>query len=143
MISIAKNWKLHCTGWAAPLINMKYIRSSARQLSISRVALALIIPPFLAACAADSNVRRANVPVSPVSVGEPGDVSADALAGAMLRVGFSPQEILEKGPSIRRSLTQGGGAQARRRGELVALFSIWQGALYVTSNDTGTFIVEL
>ncbi|TVQ42509.1 MAG: hypothetical protein EA424_07850 [Planctomycetaceae bacterium] len=112
-------------------------------MSITRVAMALIIPSFLAACAADSNVRRVSEPVSPVSVGEPGDVPADALAGAMLRVGFSPQEILDMGPSIRRSLTQGGGAQARRQGELVALFSIWQGALYVTSNDTGTFIVEI
>ncbi len=112
-------------------------------MSISRIALSLMIPCFLAACAADSNVRRASVPVAPISIGEPGDVSADALAGAMLRVGFSPQEVLEMGPSIRRSLTQGGGAQARRQGELVALFSIWQGALYVTSSDTGTFVIEL
>lgn len=112
-------------------------------MSISRIALSLMIPCFLAACAADSNVRRASVPVAPISIGEPGDVSADALAGAMLRVGFSPKEIMDLGPSIRRSLTQGGGAQARRQGELVALFSIWQGALYVTSGDTGTFIVDL
>lgn len=96
----------------------------------------------MAACAADPNVRRVDAPVSSISVGEPGDVSADALALAMLRVGFSPDEILDMGPSIRRSLTQSGGAQARRGGELVALLSIWQGTLYVTSSETGTFVVE-
>lgn len=109
---------------------------------ISRVSLALAAASFLAACAADSNVSRVSAPVTAVSVGEPGDVSAEALARAMLRVGFSPREIVDMGPAIRRSLTQGGGAQARRQGEVVALFSIWEGALYVTSNDTGTFVVE-
>ncbi|MBB4208507.1 hypothetical protein LY39_02177 [Roseinatronobacter bogoriensis subsp. barguzinensis] len=117
-------------------------RYRVSDLKAIRCLGSLLVLPFMAACAADPNVRRVDAPVSSISVGEPGDVSADALALAMLRVGFTPQEILDLGPSIRRSLTQSGGAQARRGGELVALLSIWQGTLYVTSNETGTFVVE-
>lgn len=96
----------------------------------------------LAACAADSNVRRMNNTVTQMPVGEPGDISAMTLARAMTRVGFTREEILEFGPGIRRSLATSGGAQARRADELVALFSHMQGRIYVTSGNTGTFVVD-
>ena len=96
----------------------------------------------LAACGADPNVARTTEPVSGLSVGEPGDVSAESLARAMLRVGFTPEEVLELGPGIRRSLTQRGGAEARRGGQLIALFSSFGGRIYVTSERTGTFSTD-
>lgn len=97
---------------------------------------------LLAGCAADSNVQRVSEPVSSVAVGSPGDVSAMTLAGAMLRAGFSHEEILELGPGVRRSLAQGGGAQARRGGDVFALFSYNEGKLYVTSASSGTFVMD-
>ena len=104
--------------------------------------MAALSVAVLGGCAADPNVRRTTEPVASVSVGEPGEIRAEVLASAMLRVGFSPEEILELGPGIRRSLTERGGAEARRSGELIALFSSFGGRVYVTSERTGTFVVD-
>lgn len=97
---------------------------------------------LVAGCAADSNVQRVSEPVSSVAVGSPGEVSAMTLADAMLRAGFTRDEILELGPGVRRSLAQGGGAQARRGGDIFALFSYNEGKLYVTSVGSGTFVMD-
>lgn len=105
---------------------------------LSKLGLILI----LGACAGDPNLQRLNEPVTSISVGEPGDVSAMSLAEAMLRVGFSNDEVLELGPGIRRALTRSGGAQASREGEIVALFSLREGKLYVTGTESGTFVLD-
>lgn len=97
---------------------------------------------LLASCAADSNLRRISEPVSSIAVGSPGEVSAMTLASAMLRAGFTREEVLELGPGIRRSLAETGGAQARRQGEILALFSLNEGKLYVTSASSGTFVMD-
>lgn len=97
---------------------------------------------LLASCAADSNLRRVSEPVSSIAVGSPGEVTAMSLASAMLRAGFTREEVLELGPGIRRSLTETGGAQARRQGEILALFSLSEGKLYVTSASSGTFVLD-
>jgi len=96
----------------------------------------------LAACGSDPNMSRLSAPVSSISVGEPGEISAMALAESMLRVGFTREEILELGPGIRRSLNQNGGAQALRDGLIMALFSHRDGMLYVTSAASGTFVLR-
>lgn len=109
---------------------------------MSRCVLVALSVAVLGGCAADPNVRRATEQVASVAVGEPSDIRAEALATAMTRVGFSPEEILELGPGIRRSLTERGGAEARRSGELIALFSAFGGRVYVTSERTGTFVID-
>ena len=108
----------------------------------TRLSGGIIFSLVLASCSADDNVRRINEPVSSVEIGSPGEVSAMALARAMLRAGFTREEILDLGPSIRRSLAAGGGAQAERQGEIHALFSFKEGKLYVTSATAGTFIMD-
>lgn len=109
---------------------------AVRRASIILIALAI------ASCSADPNFRRVSDPVTSISVGEPGEVSATSLAGAMVRAGFTRAEILELGPGIRRSLASNGGAQARRDGRVLALFSYMQGRLYVTGANTGTFVLD-
>lgn len=116
---------------------MKGIASLAvRRTSVLCLVLAV------AACSADPNFRRVSDPVTSISVGEPGEVSAASLARAMIRAGFTRDEILELGPGIRRSLASNGGAQARREGRVHALFSYMQGRLYVTGSNTGTFVLD-
>ena len=116
---------------------MKGIVSLAgRRLSVFLLCLGV------AACSADSSMRRVSEPVTSISVGEPGEVSAASLAQAMVRAGFTRDEILELGPGIRRSLATNGGAQARRDGRVLALFSYMQGRLYVTGANTGTFVMD-
>lgn len=110
---------------------------------IKHTGLIAALAMALSACASDSNMRRSAAPVNEVAVGEPGDVRAETLASAMLRVGFSADEVLTLGPSVRRSLVLSGGAEARRQGELIALFSHAQGRLYVTSTRTGTFVLDV
>lgn len=107
-----------------------------------KVALLAASMTLLAACANDPNFSRMTEPVSTISVGEPGEISAMSLVQAMSRVGFTREEILDLGPGIRRSLNQTGGAQARRGQTLVALFSLRDGMLYVTSANSGTFTLR-
>lgn len=107
-----------------------------RMLGVLTVLLAV------SACSGDPNMRRVSDPVTSISVGEPGEVSASSLARAMVRAGFTRDEILELGPGIRRSLATNGGAQARREGRVLALFSYMQGRLYVTGANTGTFVLD-
>lgn len=102
-----------------------------------------LVAGALAGCASDTSYRKANDNVSTVTVGDPGEISATALAKAMIRAGFSHDEILELGPGIRRGLSESGGAQARRNGEIVALFSHKGGKLYVTSGSSGTFVTNM
>lgn len=109
---------------------------------VARVAGFVVFAVLLASCTADSNLRRVSDPVSNLAVGTPGEVSAMTLASAMLRAGFTRDEILELGPGIRRSLAESGGAQARRQGEILALFSVTEGKLYVTSASSGTFVMD-
>jgi hypothetical protein len=109
---------------------------------VARAAGFAVVALLLASCAADSNLRRVSEPVSNIAVGSPGEVSAMTLASAMLRAGFTREEILELGPGIRRSLAHSGGAQARRQGEILALFSFSEGKLYVTSASSGTFVMD-
>jgi uncharacterized lipoprotein YajG len=109
-----------------------------------RPAVALVAGSFLlAACSGDPNVQRVSEPVTSLSVGDPGNVSATALARGMTRAGFSRAEILEMGPAIRRALVTTGGAQARREGQIAAVFSHMDGNLYVTSETSGTFTVSI
>lgn len=118
------------------------LRSGRWRAHAGRAGSAVLLSAGLIACSTDPNIARMNEPVATVSVGEPGEVSAMALAEAMLRIGFTREEILELGPGIRRSLNAGGGAQARRGGLIIALFSHREGQLYVTSANTGTFVLS-
>ncbi len=111
-----------------------------RPLRLTSLVLATFL---LIGCAMDNNLQRVNESVSPVAVGDPGEVGAMALARSMIRAGFTRNEILELGPGIRSSLARTGGAQARRKGEVVALFSHKDAKLYVTSGTSGTFVVDL
>jgi len=117
--------------------NLQKSRHISTRAAASLLALALL----LAGCTGDANVRRLSEPVSPISVGDPGEVSAKALAGAMLRAGFTNEEILELGPGIRRSIVDSGGANAKDGGRVVALFLHKEGNLIVMSELSGTFSV--
>ena len=108
-----------------------------------RLAAVLALAVLAACSEIDRNVGRVEGDVATVAVGDPGEVHAIALARAMLRTGFTRPEVLEKGPGIRRALATSGGAEARRDGEIVALFSHKDGALYVTGARSGTFVVDL
>ena len=90
----------------------------------------------------NSNLKHASDPVAPVPVGEPGEISPGTLAEAMIRAGFTRQEVLDLGPGIHLSIEKTGGAQARRHGEIFALFLYKEGKLYVTSATSGTFVLD-
>ena len=69
-----------------------------------RLVGVFFVAAALAGCASDTSYQMANDNVNMVSVGDPGEVSATSLAKAMIRAGFSHDEILELGPDIRRAL---------------------------------------
>lgn len=115
----------------------------AARYRMKSIGRAVVLSLLVAACAGDTSLRRATDDVAPLSVGDPGEVNAHALASAMTRTGFSRDEVLELGPQIRRALAERGGAQARRRGQVHALFSHSDGQLYVTSGNTGTFVTSM
>ena len=98
----------------------------------------------LSACATtDPNVAQMEQTVTPMTVGEVADVSADDLAKAMLTAGFTAEQVLKHGPAVRNSLATSGGAQIRDGKFVAALFSIHSRQLYVTSRARGTFVQPL
>ena len=108
------------------------------------LTIVLFSAVLVGACAShDPNVIRMEETVTPITVGEAGAVSALELAEAMLRAGFSREEILEHGPAIRNALATSGGAQVRRGRFVAALFSIADGKLFVSSLSRGTFVQPL
>jgi hypothetical protein len=116
----------------------------AARLRLRQVALVLGAGLALASCTlADPNVAMTQQAVTPVTAGEAADVSADDLVAAMLKAGFSREQILKDGPAVHESLATSGGAQIRDGKFVSALFSIHAGKLYVTSRTRGTFMVDL
>jgi hypothetical protein len=101
---------------------------------------------LLAGCAApmmDRSLTLAHQTVTPVTVGEATSVEARDLADAMLRAGFSPEQILADGPAVRNALATSGGAQVRYGKVAEAIFAIHGDDLYITSRTRGTFVVPL
>ena len=97
-----------------------------------------------AGCASlDRSVALAEQVVTPIAVGDASDVSAYDLAEAMLRAGFTRQQILKDGPAIHNALAKSGGAQVRYGRVAAALFAVHGENLYVTSLTRGTFTQHL
>jgi hypothetical protein len=107
-------------------------------------AAALAWLAAMAGCASvDRNIQLTEEIVTPIAAGEAEEVSADDLAEAMLRAGFTPQEVLEHGPEVHHALAASGGAQVRQDKLVQALFAVHSGKLYVTSRTRGTFVLPL
>lgn len=105
---------------------------------------ALLLVLALAACTTvDENITRTTETVTSITVGEATEVSAFDLAEAMLRAGFTREQILQHGAAVRNALAKSGGAQVRDGKMVGALFSIHSGQLYVTSRSRGTFMQPL
>lgn len=121
------------------------MRSAFRSLlRLAGILLVLSLMSVLTACATtDTSVAIAEQGVTPISVGERGAVGAYDLAKAMLRAGFTSDQILNDGPQVQAALATAGGAQVRHRNVTVALFALHDHSLYVTSNAMGTFIQPL
>jgi len=93
--------------------------------------------------AIDRSVALSTEPVTAISVGEATAVSAYDLAEAMLRAGFTREDILRYGPAIHDALATSGGAQVREGQIVSALFAVHSDQLYVTSRTRGTFVQPL
>ena len=111
-----------------------------------RVALVLgLAAMLLSGCAGAINqsVILADQAVTPITDGTATWVSPETLAEAMLRAGFTRDEILELGPQVGRALATAGGAQVRRGKAVAALFAVNDSSLIVTSTSRGTFVQPL
>lgn len=98
----------------------------------------------LSGCASiDRSIPLTKQSVTPITVGEAAAVSAHDLAEAMLRAGFSREQILRDGPAVRNALATSGGAQLRSGNMVEALFAVHGERLYVTSRTRGTFVQPL
>ena len=114
-----------------------------KRLSASAL-LAVAVGFGLSSCAElDRNVGSFERPVSSVAVGDAAEVSALHLARAMLEAGFSRDEILDYGPSIRNSLATSGAAQVKDGGQVLALMSIYDQKLYIVTRSRGTIVYPL
>jgi hypothetical protein len=115
-----------------------------RRLGRLAAAAALAASLALSACASiDRSVALSEAAVVPITAGEAADVPAAALAEAMLRAGFTPEEIIRHGPALHNALATSGGAQVRQARVVSAVFAIHSDALYVTSRTRGTFMQPL
>ena len=118
------------------------MRPVLRRLLSAIAALALV--SLLTACGTmDRSIKLAEQTVTPVTVGEATSVEARDLAEAMLRAGFSPEQIIADGPAVRNALATSGGAQVRYGKVAEAIFAIHGSELYITSRTKGTFVLPL
>ena len=118
--------------------------TTGRSRHLASALAATALAAGLAACSTmDRSVMLATEPVIPVSVGEQAFVPAFDLAQAMLRAGFSREEVLKLGPSIHSALATSGGAQVRQNKQVSAIFAVYEDRLYVTSLARGTFALQL
>lgn len=109
-----------------------------------RAVAAVALVAFAAGCAGlDRNIAQREAPVTPVTVGESAAVSALDLARAMVQAGFSREQILEYGPSVRNSLASSGAAKVTDGDSVLALMSILDGNLYITSRTRGSLVYPL
>lgn len=124
---------------------MKTMPHGLKARRILPVLAAVAIGIALGGCSAtiDRSVMLATEPVIPVSVGEQAFVSAFDLAQAMLRAGFTRDEVLKLGPSIHSALATSGGAQIRQNRQVSAIFAVYGDRLYVTSLARGTFALQM
>jgi len=112
-----------------------------RAIGVAAAASALLV---LAGCATmDRNIAMTEEQVTPLTAGDKAVVSATDLARAMIQAGFSHEEILKRGPGVRKALATSGGAQVRDGDAVLALFSIHGELMYVSSRTRGTFTVVL
>ena len=72
----------------------------------------------------DRSVALSKETVTLLASGDVADVSAEELAEAMLRAGFSRNEILRHGPKIRNALATSGSAQVKDGHIVNALFAV-------------------
>lgn len=122
------------------------MRASERAVIAVRLIAAVGFVAVLSACAAtrfDSNVQLTQEAVTPLVVGESAEVSALVLASAMIKAGFTDEQILREGPGVRNALATSGGAQVRDEESILALFSVQNGLLYVSSRERGTFTMRI
>jgi hypothetical protein len=113
---------------------------------VVRVIGAALLVSVLGACATtkfDSNIKLTSQPVTAIVVGDAADVPAMVLASAMLRAGFTEQQVLDQGPGVREALATSGGAQVRDEESILALFSVQSDLLYVSSRERGTFTMRI
>jgi hypothetical protein len=109
-------------------------------------AVAALIAAGLAlgGCASvDRSVALTQEVETPITVGDAASISAHDLAEAMLRAGFTREQILRDGPAVRNALATSGGAQLRSGKMVEALFAVHGDRLYVTSRTRGTFVQPL
>ena len=119
---------------------MTALRVAARLILVSGFAAVL-----LSGCAGaiSRSVLLTDQAVTPITNGSATRVSPDDLAQAMLRAGFTRDEILQYGPGVGEALATSGAAQVRRGKVVAALFAVNNGQLIVTSLDRGTFVQPL
>jgi hypothetical protein len=111
---------------------------------LTTLATAALVALSLGGCATmDRSMAIAEQTVTPVTVGDSADVPAYDLAEAMLRAGFTADQIVGEGPAIRHAIATSGGAQVRYDHVAEALFAVHGQDLYVTSRTRGTFTQPL
>ena len=119
---------------------MKQVRGHSRFVGVALIAGSLA----LSGCAAiDRSVALTTESVVRFAVGDATAISAHDLAEAMLRAGFTREQILHDGPAVRNALGTSGGAQLRSGKLVEALFAVHGDRLYVTSRLRGTFVQPL
>ncbi len=118
-------------------------RPNGRARAVATIA-AILCALLLAGCiTTDRSVALTEEIVTPLAVGDAAQISAADLAEAMLRAGFTREEILAEGPSVRNALATSGGARVRQGMVVAALFAVQGDQLIVTSRANGTFILVL
>ncbi len=108
------------------------------------VAVLVLLLVGLSGCATiDRSIALSTEPVTAFSVGDATAISAYDLAEAMLRAGFTRDDILRYGPAVYEALATSGGARVREGQIVSALFAVHSDRLYITSRTRGTFVQPL
>lgn len=98
----------------------------------------------LGGCASiDPVLKSADASVGPFNGGQPVVLTAQEVVNVLGVAGLSRDDILKNGAQFRRSIATNGGASIRKDGQVVALFAVFDGEVYVSSVKSGNFRVSL
>lgn len=120
-----------------------------RSLIVGLLAL-FIAPLMLTACSsvdgADGTVpyevNQTGMHIVPVRIGSQAFVGPETMVDALLKSGFTAQQVASKGHEIMQALIEHGGARVLIDGNISHAIAVFGDKIYVSGITTGVIVVD-
>ena len=107
--------------------------------------LVLLLPLFAVGCSEQTKVNSTGIRLSPLFNNEVASLGAYDIVQIMRRAGFSDEQILKHGKSMRNGLAQSGAVQllVDNSKKVEATFAVHWPCVYISTRLRGTFVYDI